>query len=148
MLAFYELLILLTSPERSGMWNLLKLCSSRLTLKQFWAFPFVPVGPMTNLPGIIPPQVFFGKVWLSFNSGCPCHWEPSMGGTSMQAFWTMLRNVDIPPRLKMFACRAVSNSLPSKSAWASKTRGLDATCGVCGSLQESDVHAIFECLLR
>ncbi|KAL2924008.1 hypothetical protein RDABS01_015499 [Bienertia sinuspersici] len=55
------------------------------------------------------------------------------------AYWRKLWQLKVPPRIRMFCWRISVNGL------ATRLRSIEGGCGVCGAIEESDLHALLEC---
>ena len=49
--------------------------------------------------------------------------------------------------MKMFAWQAAVGALPTKVGLAKRIPGMDIKCNICGGFEESDKHALFDCVV-
>ena len=48
----------------------------------------------------------------------------------------------------MFGWRVYVKALPSSEALSRCIAGIDMSCVICGAFHESDMHALFECVME
>lgn len=60
-------------------------------------------------------------------------------------FWKCLWNLKIPPKVKNFMWRAVTNCLPTKDLLRVKKVNVDALCPLCNTTPESILHCLVTC---
>lgn len=63
----------------------------------------------------------------------------------VQALWKKIRNLKMPPRIRHFIWRACHHSLASLANIARRIPGLDSSCPMCGTLEDTNIHALFKC---
>ncbi|KAJ8434316.1 LOW QUALITY PROTEIN: hypothetical protein Cgig2_009941 [Carnegiea gigantea] len=65
---------------------------------------------------------------------------PTSSRDDQKAFWADLWSLDILPKMKMFAWRAAVRALQTNPRY-------DIKCNICGGFEESDKHALFDCVV-
>jgi len=72
---------------------------------------------------------------------------PSSSGGLGKDLWRKIWKLNVPPRVKVFGWRLGIGAIPTKGNIARRIPGYDMRCGVCGHVEDHEVHALFECQL-
>ena len=59
--------------------------------------------------------------------------------------WNTIRDLDIPPRIKLLLCRACKECLPTRLNLCKMGMPITDTCVLCGATIESTLHLFTEC---
>ena len=60
-------------------------------------------------------------------------------------FWRALWELEVPPRVKIFAWRVCRGVLPMRCNLARRMAAVGMSCAIGGAMEESDVHILLEC---
>ncbi|KAJ8450950.1 hypothetical protein Cgig2_032575 [Carnegiea gigantea] len=60
-------------------------------------------------------------------------------------FWKALWELDILPRVKIFAWRVCRDVLPTRCNLARRMAAVGMNCAIYGAMEESDIHILLEC---
>uniref|UniRef100_A0A803L0G6 Potassium transporter n=1 Tax=Chenopodium quinoa TaxID=63459 RepID=A0A803L0G6_CHEQI len=63
------------------------------------------------------------------------------------SFWNKVWSVDTLPRIKIFFWRACKGVLPTSLGLSKRIPCKDALCGVCGVMDESELHCLRDCVI-
>lgn len=72
---------------------------------------------------------------------------PQSSTCTLRCGWKFIWSLAIPPRMRMFAWRVCAGALPSAARLAHRIPNFAMKCSVCGAMEETDMHTLFECPL-
>lgn len=72
---------------------------------------------------------------------------PSSSSPDCMKLWKAIWGLDVPPRIRLFAWGSYARALPSAHRLGSRIPNFSIHCGICGALEETNVHALVECPL-
>ena len=72
---------------------------------------------------------------------------PSSSGDLGKSIWKVIWALDVPPRIQLFEWRVRVQVLAIRSNIARRIPNFDMKCEICGHLEDSDSHTLFECSL-
>ena len=72
---------------------------------------------------------------------------PSGSTYDLEKHWQALWEMDVPPRIRLFAWRVCVGALPSAYRLGSRIPSFSMCCSMCGASMETDVHALVDCPL-
>lgn len=61
--------------------------------------------------------------------------------------WRTIWKMFVLPRIKLFAWKVGAQALASKASIGRRIQNFCMGCDVCGAVEESDIHVLFECPL-
>jgi len=73
--------------------------------------------------------------------------KPSSSTGTCQHFWKAIWTLDVPPRVKLFGWKVRVGGLATKDNIARRISNFKVSCDICGHLEDSDTHALFDCPL-
>lgn len=65
--------------------------------------------------------------------------------SSVNDVWRIIWSASVSSRVKLFAWRACIDALPTRLGLSKRVRSMSAACSMCGAMEETAFHAIYEC---
>ena len=62
-----------------------------------------------------------------------------------RSIWDLIWKIKVPEKVRIFAWRVATNTLPTKENKWKRTLKLDNTCSICGGEVENEFHATVNC---
>lgn len=69
----------------------------------------------------------------------------SSGSVNVRSIWDLIWKADVPPKVRIFGWRVATNTLATQSNKCKRTIVPDATCVICGNVEEDEFHAVIAC---
>ncbi|KAJ8453270.1 hypothetical protein Cgig2_008154 [Carnegiea gigantea] len=76
-----------------------------------------------------------------------CMNTPQISGIGAREKWLDVWKLRVPPWIKLFAWRSCTSALLTAGRLAKRIPNSAMQCGVCGAVEETDIHALFQCPL-
>jgi len=73
--------------------------------------------------------------------------HPSSSNGTCQQLWKTIWDLDVPPRIRIFGWKVVVGALATKVNIARRINNFSASCDICGHVEDSESHALFDCPL-
>lgn len=89
--------------------------------------------------GVYSVRSAYKAIWGDLHSNSEASSSYSM------ALWKKIWKVQVLPRVKIFAWRALSNALPTNVAIHRRVPSHGTVCSVCGQADEDAIHALYYC---
>lgn len=71
----------------------------------------------------------------------------SSSPAGLKSSWNLIWKCNIPQKIKIFAWKAASNSLPTRENKCHRKMDFSSICQVCGTVAENTIHALCHCPL-
>jgi hypothetical protein len=62
-----------------------------------------------------------------------------------RAIWNLIWKANVPPKVRVFAWRVATDSLPTRKNKWRRTLEINDCCSICGTVAEDSFHAVVDC---